>query len=53
MSYVSALLVVLCLSLIFVLSYYLNSKVKVDCDSNEMCDGCSISNCYHKVTKED
>ena len=53
MSYVYALLVIIVLSLIFVLSCYLNSKVKVDCDNNEMCEGCSINNCYHKITKED
>jgi len=53
MSYLYALLVILVLSLIFVLSYYLNSKIKIDCDKSEMCDNCSIESCYHKINKED
>lgn len=53
MSYVYALLVVLVLSLIFVFSYYMNSKIKVECDENEMCNNCAIESCYRKVTKEE
>ena len=53
MSYLYALLVIIVLGLIFILSYYLNSKVKVDCDSSEMCEGCSVGDCFHKMTKED
>lgn len=53
MNCVYALLVVLVLSLIFVFSYYMNNKIKVECNKSEMCDNCTIESCYHKVNKED
>lgn len=53
MNYLYALLVILVLSLIFALSYYFNSKIKVDCEESDMCEGCTIESCYHKINKED
>jgi len=53
MSYLYAIIVVGVLSLVFILSYYLNSKIKIDCDRSEMCEGCKIESCYHKISKED
>ena len=53
MNYLYALIVIVVLSLIYIGVYYLNSKIKVDCDKSEMCDNCSIESCYHKINKED
>ena len=53
MNYLYALIVVLVCSFIFVLSYYLNSKVKVDGNETNMCEGCTIEACYNKINKED
>ena len=53
MSYIYAIIIVVILSLIFILSYSLNSKIKVECDNNEQCEGCNVSNCYRKINKEE
>ena len=53
MSYIYAILVVTVLVLIFVFSYHLNSKVKIECDNKDMCEGCSVIDCYHRTNKED
>lgn len=48
MNYLVAAIVFLIFCLIFILSYYLNSKVKIDCDKRG-CEGCNVSEClYHK-----
>ena len=52
MNYLYGLLVVLALSLIFVLSYYFNNKVKVECD-DKMCEGCGFKDCFYKINKEE
>lgn len=52
MKYLIAILVVIVFSLIFILSYYLNSKVKIDCDKKG-CEGCTLTDCfYHKDGSE-
>lgn len=53
MNYLYAIIVVGILCCVFVFSYYLNSKVKIECDDSDMCEGCSIESCYHKIKKED
>ena len=52
MNYFYAILVVVILSLIFVLGYYFNSKIEIECDKSE-CENCKIESCYHKINKED
>ena len=53
MSLFYGIIVLVVLSVIFVFSYYLNNKTKVDCDKIEMCEGCKKIYCYHKMNKED
>lgn len=47
MNYLIALGVFLLFCFIFILSYYLNSKVKIDCDKSE-CEGCNICECLYR-----
>lgn len=53
MSYLYSIIVLIVLCAIFVLSYYLNSKEKIECDKDDMCEGCFLDSCYHKAKKED
>lgn len=53
MNYLYAAIVLIILSVIFIFSYYLNSKFKVDCDDSEMCKNCLNESCFNKINKED
>lgn len=54
MNIVFAALVVVILSIVFIFSYYLNSRVSTDCRIEENnCEGCKLETCYLKVDKEE
>ena len=54
MNIIFAVLVVVILSIVFVFSYYLNSKVRAVCRIEENnCEGCKLETCYLKVDKEE
>ncbi len=53
MNYLYAVIVVGVLVAIFILSYYLNGKVKVECDDEELCEGCKVTNCFKRKSKEE
>ena len=52
MSFVYAIILVIAFSVMFVAIYYLNNKVKIDCDSKENCEGCKASSCFHKKEED-
>ena len=45
MSYVYALILVAILTFIFILSYKLNGKIKVECDEDNACETCNAVFC--------
>lgn len=53
MKYFLGFLVVLIFCLIFVFSYYLNNKIKIDCDNENLCEGCNNLSCYRNIKKEE
>ena len=53
MSLFYGIIVLVVLGLLFVYSYYLNNKTKIDCDRIEMCEGCKENYCCHKMNKEE
>lgn len=53
MSYLYAILVVALFCLIFVASYCLNNKIKIECDNDSLCEGCNIESCYRNIKKEE
>lgn len=53
MNFVYAILIIGGLSVLFILSYYFNNKLKVECDIENICDGCNLESCYRKAKKEE
>lgn len=53
MKYLLGILVVGIFCFIFVLSYYLNSKIKIECDNDDLCEGCQIESCVRNIKKEE
>lgn len=51
MRYFIAIIVVVFFVLVYVVSYMLNSKIKIDCDK-ETCEGCNFINCIHHKEEE-
>ena len=53
MRYFLGILVVVIFCLIFVFSYYLNNKIKIECDNDDLCEGCKVESCYRNIKKEE
>ena len=53
MNYIIALIVVISFSLIYLIIYCLNSKVKVNCEFEDTCNNCKIDSCFNKKNKEE
>ena len=52
MKYIIAIIVIVVFSVLYVISYLLNSKVKGNYDISE-CEGCKLNICFHCHKKEE
>ncbi len=52
MSYIIAVLFVVLFSLIYMISYRLNNKVKIECDKKS-CEGCLMQGCINRFKEEE
>lgn len=52
MSYVVAVLVIAVFTVIYVVSYRLNSKIQIECDKRA-CEGCSMKGCINRFEREE
>ena len=52
MSVILGIFVIVVFVSIYVIGNSMNDKIKIDCNKNEYCDGCSVNSCYHKKEEE-
>ena len=52
MSYIIAILVVAFFSLLYMISYRLNSKIDGECE-RKSCDGCLMNGCINRFKEEE
>lgn len=52
MSYVIAVLVIAVFTVIYVVSYRLNSKIQIECDKSA-CEGCAMKGCISRFEREE
>ena len=52
MDYLLAILVITIFVVIYVISYRLNGKIKIECDKNA-CEGCNNEGCIRRFEEED